>query len=269
MRLATSVERHCRITRPRKCVMIGASDVSLRFARFFQRIFFVNALHYEQLADRVLSVIRDQIVAAEFAPGEKLTVHQLSEKLAVSSTPVRDALQRLTRNEYVSIEPRRGTYVTEIDPQDVTDLYELRTAVAVHAGKLAGRHITEGDLDRLRALADRARSKVGEDGQYLDYDLYQQAGAEFWRSLIALSNSHRLIATAFELEQHGHFARLRYQENKQKRPAFELFEHGRFEIVAALAQHDESAIERAIVGHVARVSSHAQDVLRQWERERG
>jgi DNA-binding GntR family transcriptional regulator len=228
----------------------------------------VNALHYEQLADRVLSVIRDQIIAADYAPGEKLTVHQLAEKLAVSSTPVRDALQRLTRHEYVSIEPRRGTYVTEIDPQDVADLYELRTAVAIHAGKLAGRHVKDADVERLRALADRARSKVGADGQYLDYELYQQAGAEFWRQLIALSNSRRLIETAIELEQHGHFARLRYQENKQKRPAFELFERGRFDIVAALAQHDDAAISAAITDHVARVSRHAMDVLNQWQHER-
>ncbi len=228
----------------------------------------VNALHYDQLADRVLIAIQEKIVVAVFAPGDKLTVHQLSEALQVSSTPVRDALQRLTRHEYVEILPRRGTYVTPMDWQDVADLYELRTAVAVHAGKLAGRRVTDHDLDQLRTLAEQAQSKVAADGQYLDYDLYQQAGAAFWRTLIALSGSRRIIDTAFELEQHGHFARLRYQENKQKRPAFELFEHGRFEIVAALAQRDDQAIEQAITQHVKRVSTHAYDVLDQWNRER-
>lgn len=116
-------------------------------------------------------------------------------------------------------------------------------------------------------MAEHARSRVGTDGQYLDYDLYQQAGADFWRILIALSGSRRIIATAFELEQHGHFARLRYQENKQKRPAFEMFEHGRFDIITALASRDEQAIERAITQHVTRISTHALDVLAQWRRE--
>ncbi len=228
----------------------------------------LSALQYEQLADRVLTVIRDKIISAAFAPGDKLTVHSLAQELDVSSTPVRDALQRLTRHEYVEIEPRRGTYVTRIDAQDVIDLYELRKAVAIHAGKLAGRRVADPDLQNLRDLAEQARSKIGADGQYLDYDHYQQAGAAFWRILIELSGSRRIINTAFELEQHGHFARLRYQENKQKRPAFELFEQGRFDIIAALAQHDDPLIEQAIGGHVSRVSQHAQDVLSQWQRER-
>ena len=61
----------------------------------------------------------------------------LQEGLGVGRTPVREALQRLARDQFVTVMPRRGMLVSSIDVSELSMLYETRAVMEPYAARLA------------------------------------------------------------------------------------------------------------------------------------
>ena len=87
----------------------------------------------ENLSARVYNQIKRLILCNEIMPGQKLHHQELSERLGVSRTPVREALTRLVQEGYVSFLPNRGFTCKEIRIQEAEELYELREALEAFA----------------------------------------------------------------------------------------------------------------------------------------
>ena len=104
----------------------------------------------ENLSTRVYNQIKHLILCNEIMPGQKLSHQQLSERLGVSRTPVREALTRLVQEGYVSFLPKRGFTCKEIRMQEAEELYELREALEAFAVEKAVRSLTDEQLARLR-----------------------------------------------------------------------------------------------------------------------
>lgn len=108
----------------------------------------------ENLSARVYSQIKSLILCNEIMPGQKLYHQELSERLGVSRTPVREALTRLVQEGYVSFLPNRGFTCKEIRLQEAEELYELREALEVFAVQKAIANLTESALESLREKID-------------------------------------------------------------------------------------------------------------------
>jgi DNA-binding GntR family transcriptional regulator len=104
----------------------------------------------ENLSARVYNQIKNLILCNEFMPGQKLHHQQLSERLGVSRTPVREALTRLVQEGYVSFLPNRGFTCKEIRMQEAEELYELREALEAFAVEKAIANLTDSALALLR-----------------------------------------------------------------------------------------------------------------------
>jgi len=98
----------------------------------------------------VYDEIRNRITSNRLRPGVKLTHEELAGTLNVSRTPVREALERLHQEGFVSKLPLRGFYVAEIDEDEVRELFEMREALELYALRHAmARGIKASDLKRL------------------------------------------------------------------------------------------------------------------------
>jgi DNA-binding GntR family transcriptional regulator len=104
----------------------------------------------ENLSARVYQQIKNLILCNEVMPGQKLHHQQLSERLGVSRTPVREALTRLVQEGYVSFLPNRGFTCREIRMQEAEELYDLREAVEAFAVERATENLTDSALAQLR-----------------------------------------------------------------------------------------------------------------------
>ena len=88
--------------------------------------------------------IRGQILDGKLRPGERLVEDKLSAELGVSRVPVREALRELSAEGLVRLERHRGASVTEITPQMVADLVEVRALLeGLNARLAAQRHDPE------------------------------------------------------------------------------------------------------------------------------
>ncbi|MFJ9625851.1 GntR family transcriptional regulator [Streptomyces sp. NPDC101181] len=86
---------------------------------------------YEQL--------KTEIIAGELDPGAHLNEVQVAERLGVSRTPLREALQRLDREGLVRLVPGRGAFVGELSLPEVRHLFQLREALETHVVRLCAR----------------------------------------------------------------------------------------------------------------------------------
>jgi DNA-binding GntR family transcriptional regulator len=100
----------------------------------------------------VLARLRDMIVEGELAPGARLNERVLCEQLAVSRTPLREAMKMLAAEGLLALLPNRGAMVPELSADDIRHTFELMAALEAANGELACARITAEELDEIRAL---------------------------------------------------------------------------------------------------------------------
>ncbi len=118
-----------------------------------------DAAVLDVLVQSVYQSIKDSILSNRLRPGNKLTHQALAESLGVSRTPVRESLERLYQEGYVTRIANRGYFVAEIDAQEVRELYQTREALETFSLQLIFRTgISATAMKRLSGI--NARYKV-------------------------------------------------------------------------------------------------------------
>ena len=113
-------------------------------------------LHRSRASDSVFDILRTNILARGFRPGDRLDVRALADQLGVSATPVKDAVTRLAAEGLIEIRPRSGTFVAELAPDAVAETFEIRRAPgravdSRSAGALRSHHRRHGSASVERA----------------------------------------------------------------------------------------------------------------------
>ena len=124
------------------------------------------------LTETVLAQLRQAIVSGDLELGSPLSERALAIKLAVSKTPVREALAQLRLEGLVRIYPQRGAFVFTLSASEVTEICEFRQTLEAAALKLAvERHPDElvSDLRAVVAEMEAARAR-GDTKDYLHAD---------------------------------------------------------------------------------------------------
>lgn len=105
------------------------------------------------LNESVYSAIKELILSGRLGPGVRLVHQDLADQLSVSRTPVRESLERLYQEGYVGRRTRRGYFVAEVSIAEVTDLYDTREALEMHAYRTtASRGFRDQELTALREV---------------------------------------------------------------------------------------------------------------------
>jgi DNA-binding GntR family transcriptional regulator len=111
----------------------------------------------------VADEIRQMIIAGELVPGERLYEDRLAEQLGVSRNPVREALRALEGTGLVEVIPRRGAYVSRLEPSRARQLLELRQVLEAYAAELAAQNRTDTDLADMRACIAAGRTATAQN----------------------------------------------------------------------------------------------------------
>ena len=106
----------------------------------------------ELLADRAYVELRDQIITLALPPGAPLDEETLGRALQLGRTPLREAVKRLALENLVSVYPRRGTFVAEINITDLAHISDVRVELEGHAAYRAAQRLTPEQRDELGAL---------------------------------------------------------------------------------------------------------------------
>jgi len=115
------------------------------------------------LSEQAYSQLRDMIVRLDFAPGDVLREDALQERLGLGRTPIREALQRLAREHFITVIPRRGMFVSGIDVSELSMLFETRTVLEPYAARLAAARGTDDHWVRMADALDGVSDAAGNE----------------------------------------------------------------------------------------------------------
>lgn len=192
------------------------------------------------------------IVTLRLAPGAVVSEQELAGTLGIGRTPIREALQRLARESLVSILPRRGVVVTEINVKRQLRLLEVRRELERLIARSAARRATGEERARFRDLAARFENsaRVNDDVTFMRTD------REF-NSLCSAASHNEFAAGAMGL-MHSLSRRFWYLHYKQAAD-MPLTAKLHADIARAIAAGDE---ERA-----ATASDRLLDVIEKFTRD--
>lgn len=124
----------------------------------------------DSLSERAYRELRRLIVRLDLAPGAVLGDDDLQQRLGMGRTPIREALQRLVRDQFVVVVPRRGAYVSSIDVGELALLYETRAVLEPYTARLACTRGQTRHWDEMEAALARARTPGAGPLELLEVD---------------------------------------------------------------------------------------------------
>ena len=212
------------------------------------------------LTDLAAQEIRNRIVRGVFQLGEPLSEIALATELGVSKTPVREALMVLKRQGLIEVHPQRGSFVFDMDANQVRKLSELREVLELAALRMALA------TDR-RALAKQWADIVKKMRKSLDADdaeLYRTLDGGFHRVLFELADNAYLME-AYELIAFRVQALRNRLSLAPSLNATSFEEHVRLaELVAA---GDDNAVVDLMGRHIEETREHYLDAMTAREAE--
>ena len=208
----------------------------------------LTRLTRQRAVDAVHQAIKQAILNSLMRPGERLNVEELADKLGVSLTPVRHAVQLLAAEGLVEVRPRSGTFVASVTARDVEETFEIRCALECLAAEKAVQNITAKDLKHLRAvLKALGRSVRNEE----DQKGHEKNNTEFHLTIIRAAKNKRLFEMYDALHANIKIARIHASDVEwPTRLDVEQAEHE--EIVDALEKRHTARLVRAMRKHIFR-----------------
>jgi DNA-binding GntR family transcriptional regulator len=157
------------------------------------------------LVDDAYEQIRRRILDNLWPPGHRALEQEVALALGMSRTPVREALMRLQNENLVEVIPRHGMRVLPVSPNDMSEIYQILTALECMAAELlARRKPTDKELEPLVAATQAMGKALKAD----DLDAWAAADERFHAHLVELAGNRQLQATVLNYWDRAHRARM-------------------------------------------------------------
>lgn len=207
------------------------------------------------LHEEVAAALRGRIFSGELAPGTFIDEPALAAQMAISRTPLREALKVLTAEGLVRHEPRRGCFVAEVTEKDLDEIFPVIALLEGRCAHEAALHASDADLAALEALHDRlARQARGRR-----ITEYYETNYAIHEAIITLANNRWLAQVISDLRKILKLARLQ-QLHAPGRLDQSLSEH--MAVFAALKARDSSGAEAAMRTHLTRQREALRELAR-------
>ena len=193
----------------------------------------------QDLADQARARLEEMIVSLELPPGSVWSEAQLSAKLGIGRTPVREALQRLESEHLVTIVMRHGAQVTEINVMQQLLLLELRRALEQLIAVGAARRSTAQERTGLLKMAQQLEKTASIDKDVLKFLRHHYEIKNFMAACARNPFVARAIAPCYAMSRRFYY--LHYRED----PDLAVAAKYHAEVVRAVALGDEAKASAA------------------------
>ena len=207
------------------------------------------------LKDKIYESLKEAISSMDiYADNAELRLdeRQLSEKLGISRTPIREALARLEQEGLVTIAPRKGVYIVRKTKQQIIEMVTVWAALESMAARLITQEASDTEIASLREMFT-----TFEGEQVTAHiDEYSDTNINFHLAILTLSKSKLLKEMADNLFIHMRSIRARTigEDNRAKRS---IVDH--LHIIEALEKRDTELAERLVREHTLNLAKHIEE----------
>ena len=194
------------------------------------------------VVDRVHHELRNMAMTFRFLPGERLNEAILARELGVSRTPLREALNRLTAEGFLTFSANHGFFRKSLDVKEVFDLYEFRMQLEIAAVKLAIDRATEDKLDEIENFVNESAREVPDRTTEEMVALDEQ----FHEMLMKLTGNIEMLGSLRNVNARIQFVRWLDMTGRRSETQSQ-----HKDIVRALRKRDRAESEQLIRDHIA------------------
>ncbi len=194
------------------------------------------------LADQAYGQLKQLIFDFALMPGDRCSESELAQRLAVSRTPLRQAMQRLEREGFLQVLPKVGWQVAKLDFDTFDELYDLRVLIECHAAQ----RLAEAEArPALQALAEVWL--VPEADRLSDAAAVGRADEAFHQALVQGSGNREMARVHREITERIRIIR-RLDFTKLARVEATYDEHAR--ILRAITRRRADEAQRLLRAHI-------------------
>jgi DNA-binding GntR family transcriptional regulator len=201
----------------------------------------------EPIHEQILPLIRNDIIAGRWPPGERLPEPLLCSEFGISRTPLRDALKLLEAEGFVELMPHVGAVVTDAGVADVAEKMEVLAALEQAAAAKLARTRAKAALDEVQRL----HSGMKASARKRDSQTYFRLNDEFHRAIVLGAANATLADMHERIMWHVHRARRRAND-------YERFDEDQADhhdrIVQQILRGDADGAAAAVAEHLTEVS---------------
>jgi DNA-binding GntR family transcriptional regulator len=203
--------------------------------------------------------LKERILSGELEPGQSLIEEAIAAELAISRTPLREAIQRLESEELVIRQPNGRLRIAPISREEVEEIFVIRSMLEGIVARYAAQNATEADIRELAVKLDNIRYATEQGGE----KEVLLSGSEFHTFLYQLSGQKTTIKLLNTLKDRISRYRRLIPKHDKGRQGKAIDEHRR--IYEYIAAHDPDGAERAMKEHILNSMQTAVDSIRQIE----
>jgi len=210
--------------------------------------YFEDLGSYLSLKDRVYLNIKFQIMRGTLKPGTRLPEEELSKIMNISRAPIREAFNRLEKEGFVTIIPRKGAAVSNVTAQIIEDIFEIRETLESLAVKKSLRKIS---LEKLEKLGNDFKEFINKPVNTGNRIQYLTLDKKFHDLLSQNCGNIKLIELLTNLQEVIHWLR----SFSLERTTFSGSAKEHLAIIKALKKNDERLIIERLVQHLQRAKN--------------
>lgn len=142
----------------------------------------------DSIKDQIYEVLKEEILTCKIKSGERLVEQTIADRMQVSRSPVREAIQLLVGDGLVVNITNRGAFVKMPSFEEISDMLEMRQLLEIYSLQKVNENMTETKRKKLLSLRDEmTRSK--------DRENYFMTEKKLWTTLIAMAGNSYIIST--------------------------------------------------------------------------
>ncbi|MDV7141131.1 GntR family transcriptional regulator [Tropicimonas sp. TH_r6] len=206
------------------------------------------------LAEIAAERLRELILVGRLPPGQTLSERELSERLRISRTPLREAIRKLAAERLIDVLPNRRPQVADPSPDYIDDLFDVQAVLESLAGRLFVERASAEQLAEVTAIQTRL-GQIADSGDPLEFfrtDMQFHSAIVSGAGNSALADTHRQYNAAL--------FRARFNSSRQTRwRDVVMAEHK--EILEALCARDAERSAAALTWHLLKAKAN-QEILR-------
>jgi DNA-binding GntR family transcriptional regulator len=198
--------------------------------------------------------VKAMAVQFDFKPGQRINEVELARRLNVSRTPLREVLNQLMVEGFVTRSVNRGFIGRPLDAKQIHSLYEFRSVLECGIVRVACERATDAQIDALQAAVEASRD-VPED---TDATRLLALDEQFHVALARLTANEEFERSLESVNARIHF--VRWIDMQQGRRSHTQAEHLR--IVRALQARDDQLLQSLMASHIGRRLDQITEVIR-------
>ncbi len=216
----------------------------------------------KSLGQDVFEYLKNAIIDQTIEPGSRLVESKIADMLGISRTPLREALHKLEREDWIEKIPSGGFQVVTLTNADIEQTFGIRSVLEAYAARLAAENHQDNDLVPLERKI-KEYQKCLESKK--DSDKLQIINTQFHDLLYSLSKSPKLIKMINQLR--AQISRFRRIILKQYEYALQSSDD-HVKMLDAIKNRDGKKVEQLVRQHIIKGKNAVLSELKQEEEKK-